>query len=59
MSDQAKLSVEAQERRRTACRQAPEWAEHARSEDREYDICDDGRGAVACGRRHDDKPCPI
>jgi hypothetical protein len=50
--------TEEQDRRVPHCVVAPEWAEHARL-DRQDEACNDGREAVACGVRGDDKPCPI
>lgn len=47
-----------EDRRVPYCIFAPEWAEHARF-DRQDEACNDGRAAVACGARGDEKPCPI
>lgn len=54
--DESKFD-ENRERRIKFCRQAPEWAEHARFDDFE-EPCDDGRAARSCGNRKGEKPCP-
>ena len=49
---------ENEDRRIIPCRQAPEWAEHARFNN-DMEPCDDGRTGVVCGNRKGEKPCSI
>ncbi len=47
---------ENRDRRIKSCRQAPEWAEHARFDEID-EPCDEGRAARSCGNRKGEKPC--